>query len=401
MHIHPHHPGHDGLLHSGHSHGSHAHPGRRDFLRVLLSGPLAGAAVLEIAQHRAAWARAMAPSADARLFDIEQVAAGAYLARARAQAEINSNAAIFVNARDVLVVDAHSKPSAAASLIAQIGREVTAKPVRYVVNTHFHWDHVQGNHAYRAAAGQLDFIASRTTKQLMTDLTRKRLEESLEQAPKTIAGLEARAAKATAPAEKDFCGEQIRQIKAYQAEMRKFDLELPTITFDNSYVVKDKEQELRLEFHGHAHTAGDVVVYCPSRRVIATGDMIHGFLPFIFDGFPKSWPKTIDSVAQRDFDHVLPGHGPLHNGRQPMTNMRNYIEELAARVEQGKRAGKTAADLQKTITVASLKSLAANGYANYLADNLQRFEPHFGPAGPLQDGVNTNIADVYRNLDRV
>ena len=49
----------------------------------------------------------------------------------------------------VVVVDAHSKPSAAASLIAQIRREVTDKPVRYVVNTHFHWDHMQGDHAYR------------------------------------------------------------------------------------------------------------------------------------------------------------------------------------------------------------------------------------------------------------
>lgn len=65
--------------------------------------------------------------------------------RAHAQAEINCNAAIFVNSADVLVVDAHSKPSAAASLIVQIVKEITSKPVRYVVNSHFHGDHTQGS----------------------------------------------------------------------------------------------------------------------------------------------------------------------------------------------------------------------------------------------------------------
>jgi len=394
---------HAGFPPAGHSHSParHAHPARRDFLKSLIAGPLAGAAVLELAQHRAAWARAMAVSASAQLFDIEKAAENVYLARARAQAEINSNAAIFVNAQDVLVVDAHSKPSAAASLIAQIAKEVTPKPVRYVVNSHFHWDHTQGNHAYRAAESKIDFIASNATRKLMTELSQQRLKESLEQAPKQIAALEARAAKASSAAEKDFCKEQSRQIKAYQSEMQRFDLELPTITFDDSYVVKDQEHELHLEFHGHAHTAGDVVVYCPQRRVIATGDMIHGFLPYIFDGFPKSWPRTIDSVAQRDFDHVLPGHGPLHVSKQPMTNMRNYIEELTMRVERGKKAGKSVAEMQKTITVASLKSLASNGYAKFLSDNLYKFEPHFGPPDPLQDGVNTNISEVFKNLDRV
>ena len=82
------------------------------------------------------------PTDGPQLFDIERVAEGVYCALARAQAEINSNAAIFVNSRDVLVVDTHSKPSAAASLIAQIKKEITPHPVRYVVNTHFHWDHI-------------------------------------------------------------------------------------------------------------------------------------------------------------------------------------------------------------------------------------------------------------------
>ncbi len=84
-----------------------------------------------------------------------------------------------------------------------------------------------------------------------------------------------------------------------------------------------------------------------------------------------------------------------------MTHMRNYIEEITARVEEGRRAGKSVEELKKTITVASLKSLQADGYARFLADNLYRFFPNYGPAAPLQNGVNTNIEHIYKNLDRV
>lgn len=380
------------------SHSYH-HQSRRDFFRILAGGPLAGASILELAWHRAAWARALATTAEAQLFDLEKVADGVYLAQARPQAQINCNAAIFVNSNDVLVVDTHAQPSAAASLIAQIKKEVTSKPVRYVVNTHFHGDHIQGNQAYRAAGAKIDFIASEPTKQLMSDLAQKRVQASLDAVPRQIDALRGRAEKAASPEEKAFCEDQIRQMQAYQSEMKNFSLELPTITFEKSHVIKDKAHELHLEFHGRAHTAGDVVVFCPQRRVIATGDMIHGRFPYMADGFPRSWSKTIDSVATLGFDKICPGHGPAHQNRQRMTNMRNYIAELTESVEAGKKAGMSIADLQKTITVASLKSLQPDGYMKYLSDNSYDM-PRFGRPIQLQDNVNTNIADIYNNLAR-
>ena len=83
-----------------------------------------------------------------------------------------------------------------------------------------------------------------------------------------------------------------------------------------------------------------------------------------------------------------------------MLSIRNYIEELTGKVEEGKNAGKSVAELQKTITVASLKSLQSNGYGDLLMRNNERFNPHFGKMPPLQDGVNTNILEIYNNLGR-
>jgi cyclase len=377
------------------------HTSRRDFLRVLMGGALTGASMLELAYHRAAWARAAAPVADARLFDLQKVANGIYFAHALPQALLNCNAAIFIRSKDVVVVDAHSKPSAAASLIHQIKGEITEKPVRYVVNTHFHWDHTQGDHAYRLTGEKVDFIASSATKKLMSDLAVARMKASVEAVPQQIDALRDRAARSTSAGEKAFCADQIAQMKAYETELKDYTLELPTITLDTSYLLRDPEFDLHIDFHGHSHTAGDVFVFCPQQRAIATGDAIHGFLPNIADGFPRVWPGTIDTVGRADFQYLMGGHGPLQTDRTAMISQRNYIEELTGKVAEGKKAGLSLAEMQQRFTVASLKSLQSNGYKEFLVRTSEQSNAHFGKMPPLQEGVNANIRDVYSNLDRV
>jgi hypothetical protein len=83
-----------------------------------------------------------------------------------------------------------------------------------------------------------------------------------------------------------------------------------------------------------------------------------------------------------------------------MISLRNYIEELTGKVEQGKKAGLTVAEMQQRITVASLKSLHSNGYEAYLARMSEQSHSHFAQVPPLQAGVNVNITDIYNNLDR-
>jgi cyclase len=378
----------------------HSHLTRRNLFGQFLNGIMAGASVLEAGFVRAAWARAQRPAGDARLFDIQKVADGVYFAQAHPQVLTNCNAAIFVNSREVVVVDAHSKPSAAASLVAQIKKEVTNKPVRYLVNTHFHWDHTQGDAAYRAAGGKVEIIASEATKQLLAQNARNRLKDSLDGVPQIIDALKMRAAKAFTPREKESYQEQIRQAEAYLAEMKSFTPELPDITFAKSYEIKDRAFDLQIEFHGRAHTAGDVAVFCPQRRAVASGDAIIGWLPNIADGYPREWPRTIDSVGQLAPDRILPGHGPLQPDRQRMVQMGNYIEELTALVESGKKSGKPLAELKAAIKTSSVKSLEANGYGAYMAENLNKFSVYVGARTAFEDRFGGNIEAIYNNLDR-
>ena len=328
------------------------------------------------------------------------MAEGIYAALARPQVLTNSNAAIFVLARDVLVVDAHSKPSAAASLLAQIRREVTEKPVRYLVNSHFHWDHTQGDAAYKAANPKVDIIASDTTRRLMTELQRDRLKQSLESVPGMIDALRSRLARATSAQDRDWCNEQLRQLQAYQSEMQSYPLELPTVTFARTHVIRDRSGDLHLGFHGKAHTAGDIQVFSPSRKVVATGDAIIGFLPNLNDGYPRPWPRTIDSVARLKFDHIIAGHGAVQHGRDRMGQFRNYIEDLTARVEQGRKAGKTIAELQKTLTPASLSTLQDHGFGSFVVDNMAKYSIYLGQNTALEERLSGNIAAIYNNLDK-
>jgi cyclase len=381
------------------SHHRHGHS-RRDFFTRSFGGILAGATILEEAFFRASWARAQARTANGGLFTLEKVADGVYAALAKPQIMTNCNAAIFVLSRDVLVVDAHSKPSAAASLIAQIKKEVTDKPVRYLVNSHFHWDHTQGDAAYKAANPKVEIIASETTKQIMTQMGRDRLKQSLDGVPAMVDTLKSRLAHATTTEERQWANEQLRQLQAYQEEMKTYPLELPTVTFGKTHVIEDRSGDLQIEFHGRAHTAGDVQVFSPSKKAVAAGDTIIGFLPNINDGYARAWPKTIDSIAELKFDHIIGGHGAVQRGRARMTQFRNYIEDLTARVERAKKAGTSLGELQKTITGDSLPSLKEQGFREYVADNLAKYSIYIGQRTPLEERLSANIAAIYNNLDR-
>ena len=375
---------------------------RRDFFRDMVMG-LSGMSILGFAAGRAAWAQAAASGAATDLFDIQNVADGVYFAFARPQAVGNCNAAIFVNAADVLVVDSHSKPSAAAGLIAQIKKQVTAKPVRYLVDTHFHWDHVQGNRGYRDAFGKdLQIISSAKTKQLEAEFMQARLRETLDphghpfssqpHIPLLLDAARQQLSVAGSEEEKARLAERIRQLQAFQKEMQNFQPVLPTVTFAKTHVIRDKAHELHVEFHGRAHTAGDVVVYCPQKRVVATGDMVLGTLPFMGDCFPEDWSRTIDSVAKLDFDRVCGGHGTVGEGKQRMMSQRNYIAELAERVRKGKEAGMSLTEIQTGMPLATIKAFAADGYGAQMSGGRDD--------ATMQTAVNTNIEHVYNRLGR-
>jgi glyoxylase-like metal-dependent hydrolase (beta-lactamase superfamily II) len=357
---------------------------RRGFLRATLGTCWTSAALLEQSIFRATQARAQATPNLPKLFDIQQVAPKVYAAVATPTAVLNCNAAIFENSRDLLVVDTHSKPSAVVALVAQLRREVTAKPVRYIVNSHFHWDHTQGTSAYRKMDPGAHVISSEATRRLLSENGAQRLRQSLDQMRASLEEIQKRGQ-----------ADESAQIKSYLAEMSNYSPELPDITFDRDLILHDKEQDLHLAFRGRAHTLGDVVVFSPSKRVVATGDKIHSLLPFIADGYPREWPETMRSVAEIPFDHLIGGHGPVQQGKAHLQGMAGYIAEITAAVDRGKN--RSLADLQSAITPATLKSVHGD-YGRFVMQNMAASGAK-DPAQSLAAGVRGNVAQVYERLN--
>jgi glyoxylase-like metal-dependent hydrolase (beta-lactamase superfamily II) len=359
--------------------------------------------MLERATLRAAQARAQSRAPLPTLFDIEKIADGVYAAIARGRAIINSNAVVFENANDLLIVDAHAAPSAVYALVAQIRREVTQKPVRYVVTTHLHGDHTQGLPAYRSVAPKADIVACAKTRDLLMEVGPSRLKAAVDAVPRSLDNLRQKLAAAATAQEKAYYTEMIAQTQAFQEEMRNVAVEFPNVTFADHMTIHDKAHDLHLAYRGRGHTAGDIVVFCPQKRAIASGDLLHSFFPTIGDGYPRDWPETLRSISELEFAHVIGGHGGAHHDKQRLGQLKYYFEELIEVAARAKKESVPLDRLQETVTPATLKSLGG-GYGEFLAGEVKRldFRAQLNtPAEVMARGVRDNLSSVYRNLDRV
>src|SRR2546421_11092408 len=106
------------------------------------------------------------PVTTGKAYKFEKIADGVYYATATGSLVTGSNNVVIIGDRDVLVVDTGTSPAAARAFVEDI-KALTSKPVRYVVNTHFHYDHTDGNQVY---AGKADIIAHEYVKQAMETL---------------------------------------------------------------------------------------------------------------------------------------------------------------------------------------------------------------------------------------
>ena len=374
---------------------------RRGFLRKTLGACWTGASLIEQSMLRAAQARAQATPALPSLFDIQKVAERVYAAIAKPQALTNCNAVIFENAADLLIVDTHSKPSAAVALVSQLRREITHKPVRYIVNTHFHWDHTQGAPAYRRIAPQADIVASETTRRLIASLGAERLKASLEETRKSLDTYREAEGKSATPEDKAYYREMAGQARAYLSEMTSYRPELPNVTFKDDLILHDPAHDLHLAFRGRGHTAGDIVVFCPQSRVVASGDLVHGFAPTLSDGYPLEWNATLLGVAEFDFDHIIGGHGGVLNTRDRVYQFGSFIVEMTEAVVQAKRKGVPLQAIQREVTADKLVTLERGGYGEFLADSLRRYRTHPPSQRDLLTGaVASCLAQIYTALDR-
>jgi len=299
------------------------------------------------------------------VFDIKPVAEGVYAAIAKPAYKVNCNAVVIFIDDAVLVVDTHSKPSAARALIEQI-KKLTPKPVRYVVNTHFHFDHYQGNEAYPSSwpAG-VEIISSEATRANIQRIGIPRIKNELVTLPQEIANLRNGLARASTPEQKNTIRENLRQVEAYFAELKSMQVTLPTATFDHSLILHHKSRTVEILWLGQAHTNGDVFVFLPKEKVLCTGDALHGSTPFMGDSYPYDWIKTLDAAEKLDFDSVIGGHGDVMHGKEKFRLWKQYFQDLMERTAAAYSEGAVPDEVKKSVSDFLIKKYAGQFPANF------------------------------------
>ncbi len=356
--------------------------------QVLAQIGLATAAVHTLDPHELCCVMpADAQTAGKDLFELKKVGDGVYAAIAAPRYKVNCNAAVIMTNDGVVVVDSHSKPSAARALYTEI-QGMTKQPIKKIVNTHFHWDHWQGNEVYANANQGVEVVASERTKE---NLTRPDagvggipyIEKQIAAIPGEIAKLKDDIQKETDPAKKQNLESNLRQAEEFQKELQTMKPALPTRTVSTTTTLREGGREIQLHVLGRAHTNGDLFVYLPKEKVVATGDALIDWMPFMADGYPDEWPRTLSALDAFSFDAIIPGHGDVRP-KAHLAFFRGYFVDLIAAVKKASADGATL-DEMKSKVGDQLAPKYESGFSKY-------------PLGRYRDRVGTNVEAVYQKV---
>ncbi len=312
-------------------------------------------------------------------FDVKKVADGVWAAVAAPAYKVNCNTAIIEDDDGVTVVDTHSKPSAARVIVQRL-RELTRKPVRFVVNTHFHWDHWHGNEVYPAAYPGAEVVTNQLTREAMVRKGLKRIQDHMRTVPAEIVKLRADLAAAS-PDRRPTLERDLRLAEAYLAEVTALKPALPTLAFERTMTLYRRDREIHLLHLGRAHTEGDVFVYLPREKVVITGDAVIGWTPYMGDGYPEDWAATLDRLAQLDFTHIIMGHGDVA-GRDWLRTFRGYVHDMVEAVRRESATGATLDEVKQRVTAA-------------LAPVYERPFSAYGDYRPWRAGLAANIERTF------
>jgi glyoxylase-like metal-dependent hydrolase (beta-lactamase superfamily II) len=259
---------------------------------------------------------AQAPAAPAKV----RVAEGVYLYRTAPYSDVglDGNSVVIVGDDGVLVFDANGTPAAAESVMADI-RRMTALPVRFLVLSHWHWDHWYGAEVYRRAFPGLRIVSHAATRRLMSgpaiEFNRPGLAEQLPGHVEAVAQALAQATAAdTVPGRRERLERHLAADRFFLEQKRGVTHTVADTVFTDSLVLRLGRREVRVLHTDRAVTPGDAWLWLPAERVAVTGDLVVNPVPFALGCYPDGWIRTLEAIRARAAAVLVPGHGaPLHD----------------------------------------------------------------------------------------
>lgn len=283
---------------------------------------------------------------------VERIAAGVYaiIHQDATDEWPHGNTGVIVGTRGVLVVDSTYLPSRASGDIALI-RALTPLPVRYLVNTHWHFDHNNGAIAYVDAYPDVQVVSERETRDFIVLNATHWAHRSIrpESTKRTsLAELERRLAgagpgdKPLALSERRRLASVIEQRRNELAELGSLKVITPNVVFDEELSLDLGDRVVVLRDRGRANSPHDVTVYLPAENVIFVGDIIvQSPVPYVTESFPIPWISVLRELESHAYAAIVPGHGPVLKNDEYVRQLRKLFEDVSARMAQLARKGFT------------------------------------------------------------
>ena len=293
----------------------------------------------------------------------EKVVDGVFYATASGTMTVGSNTPVIVTDDEALVIDSEITPAAARALVADL-KAVTNKPVRYVVDSHYHYDHAHGNQVFSRDAQVIghDNTRRRMLGNVLEQFTYLR---SVQQVPTQVEALKERIAKETDAQQKATLERQVANSVAYLEQVKETVVTPPNLTFDKTMTLIRGGREIRIMYLGRGHTDTDVIVYLPKERIVCTGDLMESVPSYMGDSFPEDWIATLERLKAIDFDTVMPGHGVVFKGKTKIEAFQKYLRDAITQVtalkKQGLSADAAAAKVDMTAHANEFATIRAAG----------------------------------------
>lgn len=296
-------------------------------------------------------------------FELVKLAEGVYVARRTEPAglTVNGNSVFIVNEADVIVVDATLTPGTAREELAAL-RRLTDKPVRYVVNTHWHDDHIMGNVAYAEAFPNADFIAHEKTREYLptTGLTNRKMAMSPGGYPGFINALKRRLEKGESVfggpldvEERAVLQSDIQIAERYMAENPTATVVLPTVTLRERLTLHRGARIIDILYLGRGHTSGDIVVHLPNEGIIIAGDLVIHPVPYVGNpqSHPGDWGETLDRLLALRHTMIVPGHGPVLRDDAYVRLMSRLFSSMKQQVSAAAARGEALEQVRKSVNL--------------------------------------------------
>jgi len=246
------------------------------------------------------------------------------------------NTTVIIGENSVMVVDACYLPSSAKEDIEQIKRW-TNKPVRYLVNTHYHLDHNNGNYLYEEAFPGVTIISHPETQKLIATRSWKEVVKSVEEYHIIKKQIETgKDENGNVISEKDFndLKNYLNTAKTIREEFKYIKPTPPNTIFDDELNIDLGNRKVEVKFLGRGNTIGDVVVYLPEEKIIAAGDLVVYPVPYAYLGYPSEWAKTLQKIYDMNVDIIIPGHGKVLKDKTYLQKIITVVNLVVEKTEQ-------------------------------------------------------------------